>query len=478
MRFGVLSAKQSKVAPRFPSPLQAHQSLIDDFVQAVFLLKFMERIHLSQVREKIGTQVKIAGFVQIIRDQGNIKFLLLRDITGLIQVVVTKHKPDALAAAKTLTQESVIELTGLAKEEKQAPGGFEIEAEQINILSLADPELPIPIVVKGQQGETEQAIRLDWRWIDLRKPQGALTFKVWTALEAAMREYWVEKSYIEIHSPKLISTASESGAEVFEVKYFERKAYLAQSPQFYKQMAMAAGFEKVFEVGPVFRAEPSFTSRHATEFTGYDAEFSYVQSHQDVMEEEEKILQFAIQRVKDRFGDAIKEVFGREVIVPTLPFPRLSMKEAKQILAERGTSSEKEGDLSPEDERKLAEYAKEKYNHEFIFVTEYPVSVRPFYHMRDEHDATITKSFDLLWNGLEITTGAQREHRYDVLVAQAKEKGMRIEPLQFYLNFFKYGCPPHGGYGMGPNRMMMKLLGIENVREAMFVYRGVKRLEP
>lgn len=438
----------------------------------------MHRLHINMIDKHIGRQVSIAGFIQTIRDQGNIAFLLVRDITGIIQVVVTKQHADALAIARTLTHESVVEITGLAKEEKQAPGGFEIEAESIAILSLADSELPIPILVKGQQGETEQSTRLDWRWIDLRKPQGAFIFKVWTVLEAGFREYWTKHGYIEIHSPKLLAAASESGAEVFEVKYFDRKAYLAQSPQFYKQMAMAAGFERVFEVGPVFRAEPSFTSRHATEFTGYDMEISYIDSHAAVMEEEEKAIRHAIQKADDAFGSDIKKIFGRDVIVPSIPFPKLSMKEAKQILADLKVSGEKEGDLSPEEERSIAEYARKNFNHEFLFVTDYPVSARPFYHMRHEDDSALTKSFDLLWNGLEVTTGAQREHRYDVLVSQAKEKGMRIESIQFYLNFFKYGCPPHGGFGMGPNRMLMKLLGLDNVRDAMFLYRGVRRLEP
>ncbi|MGH7239304.1 MAG: aspartate--tRNA(Asn) ligase, partial [Candidatus Saccharimonadales bacterium] len=283
---------------------------------------------------------------------------------------------------------------------------------------------------------------------------------------------------LEIHSPKLIATASESGSEVFEVKYFERKAYLAQSPQFYKQMAMAAGFEKVFEVGPVFRAEPSFTSRHATEFTGYDSEISYIESHEDVMREEERVIQYAISKVKEVYGVEIQRLFGRDVVVPETPFPRVSMRDAKKILAERGLKSEKEGDISPEEERAICEYVKQERGHEFLFVTDYPVTVRPFYHMRHESDPSLTKSSDLLWNGIEVTTCAQREHRYDVLVAQAKEKGMDVSPLQFYLNFFKYGCPPHGGYGMGTNRMIMKLLGLENVREAMFLYRGVNRLTP
>ena len=437
----------------------------------------MERIHIDQVEKHIGGSVKIAGFVQTIREQGSIAFLLVRDVSGIIQVVITKDKKEALEMASALSLESVIEVSGLAKAEKQAPSGFEIAADTIQVLSYAEPELPIPVVEKAQE-ETDQSIRMDWRWIDLRKHQYAFVFKVWTLMEQAFREYWIENGYSEIHSPKLIATASESGAEAFEVKYFDRTAYLAQSPQFYKQMAMAAGFERVFEVGPVFRAEPSFTSRHATEFVGYDTELSYIRSHHEVMEEEEKAIQYAIQRVKEKYGEEIKKTYGRDLAVPALPFPKISIKETKEILARLGVSSEKDGDISPEEERKISEYAKEKYGHEFVFITEYPIEARPFYHMRDEENPRLTKSFDLLWNGLEVTTGAQREHRYDMLVAQAKEKGMNIERLQFYLNFFKYGCPPHGGYGMGPNRMLMSMLGLDSIRDASFVYRGVKRLEP
>lgn len=438
----------------------------------------MARIHIQKIKEHIGETVTIAGFAQVIRDQGNIKFLLIRDITGIVQVVILKNEKEAMEAVSSLSMESVVEVTGLAKEEKQAPQGFEVAAHEIKVLSHADPELPIPVFEKGSQEEADQSIRLDWRQIDLRKPRQALVFKVWTTLEAAMREYWVKNDYIEIHSPKLVGAPSESGAEVFEVKYFDRKAYLAQSPQFYKQMAMAAGFERVFEVGPVFRAEPSFTSRHATEFTGYDAEMSYIESHHEVMAEEEKAIHHALKAVKEKYGEEIQKEFEREVVVPELPFPKLTMKEAKEILAKLGIPSEKAGDLSPEEERKICEYIKETKGHEFVFITAYPANIRAFYHMREENEPTITKSFDLLWNGIEVTTGAQREHRYDFLVKQALEKGMRLEGIQFYLNFFKYGCPPHGGFGMGPNRMIMKLLDIDNIREAMFVYRGVKRLEP
>ncbi|MFA7308890.1 MAG: aspartate--tRNA(Asn) ligase [Patescibacteria group bacterium] len=435
-------------------------------------------IHISEVKNNIGKEVAVHGFAQVIRDQGKIAFIQLRDVSGLIQIVVTKEDMSVLETAQSLSLESVIEVTGLAKEAAQAQGGIEIEAKKIVVISMAEPELPIPLFEKGSQEEADQSVRLDWRFIDLRKPKNTLIFKVWTAMEQAFREYWTSNGYIEIHSPKLISTASETGAEVFEVKYFDRKAYLAQSPQFYKQMANAAGFEKVFEVGPVFRAEPSFTTRHATEFVGYDAEWSYINSHEDVMAEEEKTIAYVVEKVKAQYGEQIKELCDREVVVPTLPFPRISIADAKVILKERGVPSEKEGDLSPEEERAIAAYALEKYNNEFVFITDYPISVRPFYHMRHEDNPGLTKSFDLLWNGLEITTGAQREHRYDVLIAQAKEKGMNLEHLEFYTNFFRYGCPPHGGYGMGPNRMLMKLMNLENVREASFVYRGVKRLTP
>lgn len=437
----------------------------------------MERILTQQVREKIGQQIKIAGFVQIIRDQGNIKFLIIRDITGTIQVVIIKNNVEAMKIVESLSLESVVEIIGLAKKEEQAPGGVEIAVEKIIILSLATPELPIPVAEKGVE-ETDLQKRLDWRWLDLRKPEKALVFKVWTLMENAFREYWIKNNYIEIHSPKFMSTPSESGAELFEVKYFDKKAYLAQSPQFYKQMAMASGFEKIFEVGPVFRANPSFTSRHDTEFTGYDAEISFIESHQNVIIEEQKAIQYVLEKIKEKFGKEILTCYGRDIVVPTIPFPQVTMKEAKEILAKLKVLSEKDGDLSPEEERKLSEYIQEKKGHEFLFVTEYPIEVRPFYHMRLETNSKLTKSFDLLWNGLEITTGAQREHRYDILVSQAKEKGLKFEPIQFYLNFFKYGCPPHGGFGLGPSRMLMKIFDVGNVREVTYLYRGVKRLEP
>jgi nondiscriminating aspartyl-tRNA synthetase len=436
----------------------------------------MKHLTAAELVQKAGEVVVVNGWVQTIRDQGSIIFLVIRNNSGISQAVVLKSS-SAYETSKSLTSESVVKIHGTAKLEQNAPQGVEIMVDEIEVLSKAEPELPIPIS-ENAQNEAEQQKRLDWRWLDLRKPEKRLIFEAWTTMEEAARQYWVENNYTEIHSPKLMSIPSEGAAELFEVKYFDRTAYLAQSPQLYKQMAMASGFERIFETGPVFRANPSFTSRHDTEFTGYDMEISFIESHQDVMNEEEKWLVAMITAVKEKYGEAIQKAYGREIVIPTLPFPQVTMKQAKEMLAPFKIGSDKVDDLNPEEERTLSELIKEQHGHEFVFVTEYPVTARPFYHMRLESDPTLTKSFDLLWNGIEVTTGAQREHRYEKLLAQAEEKGLHREPLEFYFNFFKYGCPPHGGLGLSPSRLLMKLLDVPNVREVTYLYRGPKRLDP
>ncbi len=436
-----------------------------------------ERILIERLPEHIKEEAMVAGFVQAIRNQGNIAFIILRDISGTVQIVVTKSHKEVLETASLLSLESVVEVRGLVKEEKQAPGGFEMEATELTVLSAAEPELPIPVVEKSRE-ETDQQIRMDWRWIDLRKPEKALIFKVWTALEEAFREYCIANGFIEIHSPKLTATATESGSELFEVKYFDRKAHLAQSPQLYKQMAMAAGLEKVFEVGPVFRANPSFTSRHDTEFTMYDVEMSFIRSQHDLMDEEEKMILTMLTKVKKLYGDQIQKFYNREIPIPTIPFPRLTLKEAKKILGDLGIPNERGDDMSPAEEKAICEHMKKETGNEFLFLHEFPTAVRAFYSMRKEDDPSVTKSFDLLWNGLEITSGAQREHRFAQLEKQIKEQGLDPQSFTTYLNFFRYGCPPHGGFAPGPSRIIMKLLDVANVREVTYLYRGVKRLTP
>jgi len=435
----------------------------------------VERTLIEELRARVSERVRVRAWVQAVRDQKRMQFLVLRDETGLAQAVLAKEEPpgELNEVISALTAESAVTITGtVVDDERVKLGGLELRIEELHVDSLAEPELPVA-------PDSALDKRIDWRHLDLRRPDRRLIFEIQSTVEHAMREFWRRERFIELHSPKFMGSASESGAELFKVEYFERVAYLAQSPQFYKQMAMAAGFGRVFEVGPVFRANPSFTSRHDTEFTSVDVEISWIDSHEDVMAFEEAWLAHVLAVVKEVHGEAIESTYGAEVVVPALPFPRIALAQAKELLRERGHEVPgPEHDLDPPSERALSELVREQHGHEFAFVTDYPTSVRPFYHMRHEHEPTLTKSFDLLWRGIEITTGAQREHRYEQLLAQAREKRVEVEPIQYYLNSFRYGAPPHGGFGFGLTRLLMRLCNQDNVREVTFLYRGPHRLEP
>jgi len=411
----------------------------------------------------------IQGFVHALRVQSKIIFIIVRNESGLTQVVVGADNP-LFKKAGELTLESVIRAEGEMRKSDQAPGGEEMHPTKIEVLSAAESELPIPVVVKGGE-DTEAPTRFDYRWLDLRKPEKAKIFKVWTEFEKGWRKYFDKENFIQLYPPALMSTASESGAEVFEVKYFDKLAYLAQSPQFYKQMAMASGFEKVFMMSPVFRAEESFTTRHMTEFTGWDFEISYIDGLDDLMDAHEGMIIAGFAQLKEAFPEL-------DITVPKSPFPRMTMLEVKKILSGIGIESPEKHDLSPEEERAISDYVLKEHKHQFIFITEYHKSKGAFYHMRLEEGSDRTLRADLLYKGLEVTTLAQREHRVEVLEKQAKEVDMDLEPLKDYLNFFRYGCPPHGGGGVGPARFIMKILDLPNVREATFLPRDVKRLNP
>ena len=444
----------------------------------------MERIYIGDVKRNLGQIVTIKGFVDSIRDTKYVVFMTIKDITGTVQATVEKETNAELASSlEGLTNDSVVTIIGKAVENEYVKlHGMEIIPDEVIIESVADA-LPInrkeiPATKKRKAVERSSIDqRIDYRWIDLRTDENQTMFKVQTVMVNAMRKFLLEKNFIEIHTPKLIGTASESGSDVFEVKYFDRNAYLAQSPQFYKQMAMASGFERIFEVGPVFRAEKSFTSKHATEFTGFDLEFSYIDSFRDVMKMEEELLICMLKDVKDAYGEEIKELFGLDVIVPETPFPVIKLAdlydELEKEFGYKVDDSEK-GDLTTEAERLSYDWVKKKYNHEFLFVTDFDAEKRAFYHMRDENG--IPQGYDLIWRGVEITTGAQREHRYDVLAKQAAEKGLE-EDVKFYLEFFKYGCPPHGGFGIGVDRITMLMLGM-HIKDSMFIFRGPNRLNP
>jgi nondiscriminating aspartyl-tRNA synthetase len=433
------------------------------------------RTLIAELSAKVGEQVTIRGWVNALRDQKRMQFLVVRDETGLAQAVAEKHDPPSQLNEQisALTPESAISVSGtVVADERVKLGGLELRLEHLQADSLAEPELPVA-------ADSALDKRIDWRYLDLRRPDRRLIFEVQTTVERAMREFWREQGFIELHSPKLMGSASESGAELFKVEYFDRTAYLAQSPQFYKQMAMAAGFGRVFEVGPVFRANPSFTSRHDTEFTSVDVEISWIDSHEDEMAFEEAWLAHELAVLAREHGEEIEHTFDTQVVVPQLPFPRITLAQAKEMLREDDLPAPGAGlDLDPGSERALSSIVKQRHGHEFAFVIDYPTAVRPFYHMRHAEDQGLTKSFDLLWRGIELTTGAQREHRYEQLVAQAREKGVETGPIQYYLDFFRFGCPPHGGFGFGLTRLLMQLLAQDNVREVTFLYRGPHRLVP
>lgn len=443
-----------------------------------------ERVMIKDVRLNIGSKVLVQGFVENIRNSKAMVFIVLKDITGKVQVTLEKEKnPELGEKLDAVTGDSVISVYGTVIENEYVKmGGIEIIPDEVIVESIAEA-LPIarkeiPATKKKKAVERSSIDqRIDYRWIDLRTDENQLMFKVQTTLVNAMRNYLLSENFLEIHSPKLIGTASESGSDVFEVKYFDRNAYLAQSPQFYKQMAMASGFERIFEVGPVFRAEKSYTSKHTTEFTGFDLEFSYIESFRDVMKMEENLLRAGLEAVKESYAEEIKELFGMDLEVPETPFPVVSLKELYDALEKEFDyvvpDSEK-GDLTTDAERLSYEWVKKHYNHEFLFVTDFDAEKRAFYHMRD--DQGVPQGYDLIWRGVEITTGAQREHRYEVLKKQAQEKGLD-EDVKFYLEFFKYGCPPHGGFGIGIDRLTMLLLGL-HIKEAMFIFRGPNRLNP
>ena len=428
----------------------------------------MERTYIKDITPG---QRRISGFVENFRNKKNMAFIVVKDITGKMQVTVIKEEhPELCELLDKLTIHSVVSFEGeVVASEYVKLGGIEMYPTSMKIESIAEA-LPI-------KDDSDIDVKMDYRWIDLRRDSNKLMLSLQTTLTAAMREFLLSKNFIEIHTPKLIAAASESGSDVFEVKYFDGHAYLAQSPQFYKQMAMASGLERIFETGPVFRAEKSYTNKHATEFTGFDLEFSYIDSFEDVMKLEEELIAYAMEKVKALHGDAIKEITGEELVVPSLPFPRMKLADVYAELEKRygyTVPAELKGDLTTEAEKMTKQLSRDMFDHEFLFVTDYDAKERAFYHMRDE--AGVPQGYDLIWRGVEITTGAQREHRYDVLRAQAEEKGL-ADDVKFYLEFFKYGCPPHGGFGLGIDRLTMIFLGL-SIKEVQFLFRGPNRLTP
>lgn len=429
----------------------------------------MERSLIKNLEENKISEIR--GMVSKVRDTKYMVFIMLKDRSSFIQISIDKNSQKELAEqALKITTGSIIKIVGIMKySEYVKNGGKEFIPEELDIISLA--------ATYPFEENASIDTKLDYRWLDLRSDKNEYTFIVQSAFIKYLREFMYKNEFTEIHTPKLLGAASESGSEVFEVKYFDRSAYLAQSPQFYKQMAIASGIERVFEVAPAFRAENSNTNRHCTEFTSFDVEMAYIDSYYDVMRFEQELLTYALGKLKNEYGDLIKERYGVDVVVPTGDFPIVKLEDLMNELHNRYGYVIPEsdiGDMNAECEKLAYRYAMEEFNSEFIFVTNFKKEKRAFYHMRKDG---IPEGYDLIWRGMEITTGAQREHRYNELVSQAKEKGLGKD-VEFYLEFFKYGCPPHGGFAIGVDRLTLLLLGLDHIRDAQMLFRSPNRLNP
>lgn len=404
---------------------------------------------------------KLAGFVHEKRDLGKLIFIILRDKTGEVQVVFKKNVVDekTFAIAKKVSKESFIRVEGEVKINEKAPGGKELIAENIEVVNKAD--VPLPIEISGKI-ETNLDKRIDWRFLDMRRPEIMYIFTVESKFVKALEDYMHEHGFTRIFFSRLTGEATEGGADYFPVLYFDKEAFLAQSPQLYKESILLSGIDKVYDLGFVYRAEPHHTTRHLTEFMSFDVEF-VTDDMNDALKLQEELLSYAFERV------------GIDVKIPK-KFPVVSFDEAQEIAKNRGTELKKY-DLTPEAERKLGEYALEAYDSDFIFVVNFPFEKKPFYLMRKEDNPDLTYSFDLLFRGLEITSGGLREHRYEKRVENIKAKG--LDPEQFdHLRFFKYGMPPHAGFGLGIERVIEKALNLGNVREATLLPRDSERLKP
>jgi len=424
--------------------------------------------------EDDGKEVSVAGWAEDVRNLGGIAFVILRQREGTLQLAVRKKEnPSVFDLVAGLTRESVIAAKGTLKANPQARNGWEIFPTTIDVLSPAAAPLPLGVVDKvGAEMDT----RLDNRVMDLRKPERRAVFHVRDLIQRGIREYLHGNGFVEVHTPKLAGAGAEGGATLFRTDYFGRDAYLSQSPQLYKQMLMATGLDRVFELSPAFRAEPSDTVRHVTEFLSFDAEVAWITHQEDFLRILEGCVASAVAYVREH-GKAHLEALAVEPKVPALPIPRVTYSEAVELVAAEGKALRDGDDLDTEAEKVLGRVMKEK-GHDLYFIVEYPSAIKPFYVMAKEDDPEYSYSFDLELKGDEMASGGQREHRYDVLVAKMREKGLNPESFEFYLKAFRYGMPPHGGWGLGIDRLVQKVLDLPNIREAILFPRDRNRLVP
>jgi aspartyl-tRNA synthetase len=434
---------------------------------------YMYRSHYAKEisKKEYNSSIAVAGWVEDIRNLGSIAFLILRDKTGTLQLTILKKKsPEFFEQLISLPRESVISVKGFCKENEKVRNGYEILPESIDVLSVAETPLPLGVVDKV---EADFDTRLDNRVIDLRKPETQAIFKIRNTVLAAAHEYLRSQSFLEVHTPKIIASSSEGGTDVFKLRYFEKEAFLAQSPQLYKQSLMATGLDRIYEIAWYFRAEEYNTRRHLNESTAVDAEMAFIKDEEDVM----KILEHLVHAMWKRAGECSEEleVLKKIITVPKLPFIRVRYDDAVNKIQERKSPIQWGMDLSTEDERLLGDIMKED-GIDFYFITKYPLESKPFYTMPDVEK--YSRGFDLECKGVEISSGSQRIHDVVLLKERLKACGLDLKDFDTYLKAFRYGMPPHGGFGFGIERFLMELLDMNNIRECILFPRDRSRLTP
>ena len=441
----------------------------------------MTRTLVSETINHSGERVIVEGWIHLRRDHGKLIFLSLRDRSGFLQIVVNaKESSSAYEAAKDIRPEFAVKIEGIVKkrpenaiDKSSATGSVELEAQEIDVLSKSEA---LPFDMGGKDLNLELPTLLDNRSLTLRHPKVSAIFKVQETVIDAFRIACKKKDFTEFQSPVIVPQGAEGGSEVFEIKYFDHKAYLAQSPQFYKQI-MVGAFERVFTVNKTLRAEPSVTTRHLTEVTTLDAEFGFIDSWLDVMDMAEYVIKFMIDSVNNKNSDVLK-MYNVTPPKVSAKIPRIKLRDAQEIIFKRtGRDNRQEPDLSPEDEREICRWSLEEKNSDLVFVTHYPIVKRPFYTFEDPEDKGFTLSFDLIGRGTEWMTGGQRINDYAKLVENAKKRGIDLKKSEIYLQAFRYGMPPEGGFSFGSERITMHILELKNVREASLFPRDMERVD-
>lgn len=434
-----------------------------------FRKKDLERRFINELNDGINQKVLLRGWVYKITDLSQVIFIKLRDKSGIIQLVCERDH------IKDLRLENAIEVIGTVCSNEKAPNKIEVAVESIEIIGKTYYD-KLPFEINSYKNKASLETQLDHRTISLRRPEIRAIFKVQSEIETSFREYLKERKFEQIHTAKIIDSSTEGGSEMFTVNYFDRRSFLAQSPQFYKQMMVGAGFERVFEIGHAYRAELHNTWRHLNEYVSLDVEMGFIKDEFELMDLEEGFINYLFNHLNKICK---KELEMYKIKLPNeVHIPRITLEEAHDILLKEYNKKSPIGNIDAEGEVLISKYVKEKYNCEFVFLTKYPVSKRPMYAMPDDKDKELTKSFDLIYDGLEITTGGQRINDYNMLKENIIKFGLNPDDFDFYLETFKYGMPPHGGFAIGLERLTMKILKLANIREATLIPRDMKRLTP